>query len=86
MYFRTSDDVNGGVRNLTASCKEYTLLVTLTFMESKFRSLYIWSKHQYLVVISRGANRHVDELRFKDPEYSPGRLAEADSGSKHAGN
>ena len=33
------------------------------------------------VVISRGSNRYVDELRYKDPEYSPGNLEEADYGS-----
>ena len=33
------------------------------------------------VVISRGSNRYVDELRCKDPEYSPGSFEEADYGS-----
>ena len=29
----------------------------------------------------RGSNRHVDESRYKDPQYFPGRLEEVDSGS-----
>ena len=33
------------------------------------------------VVISRGSNRHVDELRYKDSESSPGSHEEADYGS-----
>ena len=58
------------------------LSVTLTFMESKFRSpLHLEMTPMFWVVISRGSNRYVDPLRYKDPEYSPGSLEEADHGS-----
>ena len=33
------------------------------------------------VVISRGPNRYVDELRYTDPDYSPESLEETDYGS-----
>ena len=56
-------------RDRTSSCLKSRLPVILTFMELKFttsgENTNVW------VVIHPGPNRYVDELRYKDPEYSP---------------
>ena len=99
-YHGTSDDINDGFGNLTASCREYTpprsrpdsvvklwrknlteigpVLEVKTFCHLDFNRIEIQvsSTSGYntnvWVVISRDSNRFVDELRCKDPEYSPG--------------
>ena len=109
MCYRTSDDMNDGFGNPTASCREFSLprahqdsVVTLwtqnyaeigpvlevnTFCHLDVHGIEIQipstsgDNTNVWVVISRGSNRYVDELRYKDPEYSPGNFEEADYGS-----
>ena len=50
-------------------------------MELKFRSPLHLETTNVWVVKSRGSNRDVDDLRHKDPAYSPANLEEADYGS-----
>ena len=63
--------------------------VILTSMESRFRFPSTSGNNtNSWFVISRGPNRSVDELRYKDPEYSPESFEDADYGSTeetHAG-
>ena len=56
--------------------------VILKSMESKFYSpARLETNVNSWVVISRGPNRYVDELRYHDPEHYPESFEEADYGS-----